>query len=279
MSEKSISVYGVPWDEKSSFMRGCRDAPRIIWDAFNCDSSNRCTESGISLSKENLICYRGDLTLSSGNVVLDEIEAAAAEIWSKSDLPIFLGGDHAVTYPLVRGLHQLYPDLNILHFDAHPDLYDRIHGDSFSHGCPLARIMEESLATRLVSVGIRTMTPHQQDQAQQLGVEIIDMIHFQPGEIPAFTGPLYVSLDLDVLDPAFAPGLSHHEPGGMSTRELINTIQAINGQVIGADIVEYNPHRDIQNQTAMVAAKLMKEIAAKMLQGPDSISSDKIAIR
>lgn len=268
MSDRSIAVYGVPWDEKSSYMRGCRDAPPLIWDAFNCDSSNRCTESGINLSKENLIRYAGSFKLSSGNAVIAEIESAAARIFSAGDLPIFLGGDHGITYPLVKGIQQTYPDLSILHFDAHPDLYDQIHGDTFSHGCPFARIMEEKLATRLVSVGIRTMTPHQQDQAQRLGVEIIDMRRYQPGVIPAFTGPVYLSLDLDVLDPAFAPGLSHHEPGGMTTRELLHAIQAINGRVIGADLVEYNPHRDSQNQTAMVAAKLMKEIAAKMLQEP-----------
>ena len=279
MSNRSIVLYGVPWDEKSSFMRGCRDAPRIIWDAFNCDSSNRCTESGISLSKEKLIRYGGDLKLSSGDAVLDEIESAAAKIWSTADLPIFLGGDHAVTYPLVKGLHRKYPDLNILHFDAHPDLYDRIHGDPFSHGCPFARIMEERLATRLISVGIRTITPHQRDQAERYGVEIIDMRRFQPGVIPVFTGPVYVSLDLDVLDPAFAPGISHYEPGGMSTRELLDVIQTIDGQIIGADIVEYNPQRDIQNQTAMVAAKLMKEIAAKMLQEADTSFSGKITTR
>ena len=265
MNSSAIDVYGVPWDEKSSFMRGCRDAPAKIWDAYTCESANRCTESGLSLAKPSLFNYRKTLELSSGNAVLEEIEQAASEIGAAKPLPLFLGGDHAITYPLVKGLGRSYPDLNILHFDAHPDLYHKIHGDRFSHGCPMARIMEEKLACRLVSVGIRTMTPHQRGQAEKFGVEIIDMKNFDPGSPLHFDGPLYVSLDLDVLDPAFVPGVSHHEPGGMSTRELLRAIHNIKATVIGADIVEYNPYRDIQQMTSMVAAKLMKELAAQML--------------
>ena len=115
MSSKSIEVYGVPWDEKSSFMRGCRDAPNKIWDAFNCESANRCSESGINLAKSEVLRFQGSMPLTSGNAVLTEIKTAAAEIAAGGRLPIFLGGDHAITYPLVKGLHRTYPDLNILH--------------------------------------------------------------------------------------------------------------------------------------------------------------------
>jgi arginase len=91
------------------------------------------------------------------------------------------------------------------------------------------------------------------------------MRHWSPGLQPSFDGPLYVSLDMDVLDPAFAPGVSHHEPGGLSTREVIGLIHGLEATLVGADIVELNPERDVVGMTAMAAAKLLKELAAKML--------------
>ncbi len=266
MSVKPIKIIGVPWDEKSSFMHGCKDAPGRIWEAFSCDSANTTAENGVNLGDGPGFSYRGNMVLSSGDGVVDEITAQAEEICREDVYPFFLGGDHAVSYPLVRALAKKYPGLNILHFDAHPDLYDNFDGDKYSHACPFARIMEGGLAKRLVSVGVRTMVAHQREQAERLGVEIIDMMNFDPQMILAFDGPVYLSLDLDVLDPAFAPGISHHEPGGLTTRELIRLIQIFQGKLVAADIVEYNPYRDIQNMTAMLAAKLMKEIASRFGQ-------------
>ena len=261
---KEIHVIGVPWDEKSSFMRGCADAPNKIWDAFNCDSANTCTESGFDLGEDDGFIFQGNMKISAGNKAIEEITLHASGIAAQGISPLFLGGDHAITYPLVKGLSDKYKDLNILHFDAHPDLYDEFEGDRYYHSCPFARIMEGGLAKRLVSVGIRTMTPHQKEQAERFGVETVDMMSFDPNTVQEFDGPVYLSLDLDVLDPAFAPGVSHHEPGGLTTRELIRAIQSFKGNLVGADIVEYNPYRDIQNVTAMVSAKLMKEIAARL---------------
>ncbi len=244
-------------------MRGCADAPNKIWDAFKCESANTCAENGHDLGKNGSFTFKGNMKLSSGNKVIDEIAEQASEIAEKDIFPLFLGGDHAVTYPLVKGFSHKYKDLNILHFDAHPDLYDEFEGHKYYHGSPFARILENGLVKRLVSVGIRTMNPHQKLQADRFGVEIVDMTSFDPRMVIAFNGPVYLSLDLDVLDPAFAPGISHHEPGGLTTRELIRIIQTFKGHLVGADIVEYNPYRDIQNVTAMVAAKLMKEVATR----------------
>jgi agmatinase len=264
MDANKIQVVGVPWGEKSSFMRGCADAPNKIWDAFTCESANTCAENGHDLGREDRFAFSGNMPVSAGNKVMDEIAVRAEKIASQGIRPLFLGGDHAVTYPLIKGMANRHPDLSILHFDAHPDLYDDFEGHKYYHGSPFARIMENGLANRLVSVGIRTMNPQQKEQAERFGVEIVDMIHFDPWMEIEFHGPVYLSLDLDVLDPAFAPGISHHEPGGLTTRELIRVIQNFKGRLVGADIVEYNPYRDIQNVTAMVAAKLMKEVAARL---------------
>ena len=118
---------------------------------------------------------------------------------------------------------------------------------------------------RLVQIGIRTMNPHQREQAQRFGVDVIEMRDWRPGYDLGLEGPLYVSIDLDVLDPAFAPGVSHHEPGGMSVREVIDVIQRLDARPVGGDIVELHPERDSHDRTAAVACKLLKELAAAML--------------
>ena len=140
--------------------------------------------------------------------------------------PIALGGDHAITFPILRAFAKRHPRLSILHFDAHPDLYDEFEGNRFSHACPFARIMEEGLAGRLVQVGIRTANAHQREQVARFGVEMIEMRDFRDGLAPEFDAPVYVSFDLDGLDPAFAPGVSHREPGGLSTRQALDVIAA-----------------------------------------------------
>src|SRR5207302_2044446 len=129
----------------------------------------------------------------------------------------------------------------------------------FSHACPFARILEERLALRLVQVGIRTMTGHLREQATRFGVEVIDMRAWISGARPSLSGPLYVTIDVDALDPAFAPGVSHREPGGLSVRDLLGIIQTVEGPIVGADVVEVNPTQDANGMTAMVAAKLVKE--------------------
>ena len=160
--------------------------------------------------------------------------------------------------------HHHYPKLDILQIDAHADLYDEFEGDQYSHACPFARIMENGLAERLIQVGIRTLNPHQAEQAEKFKVEIHQMKNLDLSKITKFENPLYISLDMDGFDPAFAPGVSHYEPGGLSTRQVLDLIQNINAEVIGADIVEYNPKRDFQNMTAFLAAKMIKELLGKM---------------
>jgi arginase family enzyme len=155
-----------------------------------------------------------------------------------------------------------------VHFDAHPDLYDEFEGSRVSHACPFARIMESGLAKRLVQVGIRTINRHQREQASKFGVEVVEMRSLPAYDKLKASGPVYISFDLDVLDPAFALGVSHREPGGMSVREAIAHLHAIKGEIVGADLVEYNPVQDISGVTATVAAKILKEILGKMIAGP-----------
>src|SRR4029079_13843991 len=145
--------------------------------------------------------------------------------------------------------------------DAHQDLYGDCGCDPLSHASPFARIMERGFARRLVQVGIRTLNGHCRDQVETYGVEVAEMRDFAPDRVPIPEAPLYISIDMDALDPAFAPGGSHHEPGGWSVRDVLTVLNRIRGPIVGADVVEYNPTRDINGMTAVVAAKFVKELA------------------
>lgn len=257
---EGIIIQGIQFDEKSSFQKGPRLAPPLIREALHCGSLNLFTENGISI-ENSIIKDKGDFEISE-YLDIEKITANHLE----SNLKVFtLGGDHSITYPIIKAHHKKYPKLDILHIDAHSDLYDNFEGDIHSHACPFARIMENQLAVRLVQVGIRTLNTHQAEQAEKFDVEIHQMKNLNINTISEFKNPLYISLDMDAFDPAYAPGVSHHEPGGLSSRQVIELIQNINADIIGADIVEYNPNRDFQNMTAFLAAKMMKEIVGKML--------------
>jgi len=259
---RQIDLIGVPLDENSSYLRGAASGPREMVKALYCDSANMWSETGFDLS--GVLVDKGDLELSVGEAAIHEIQAAAKAA-SSSGVPVFMGGDHSVTYPLVKGMREAVGEFSILHFDAHPDCYHEFEGNRFSHASPFSRIMEEGLCARLVSVGIRTAHDHQREQAAKFGIEWLEMKDRAKWPELSFETPVYVSFDLDALDPAFVPGVSHHEPGGLTTREALDIIHAIDAPVIGADMVELNSSRDINGVTGMVAAKLIREIAGMML--------------
>lgn len=256
-------LIGIPYDASSSFKRGAAEAPRAIRQALASPSSNRWSESLVDTTRPEILGDAGDLALSDPARSRDAIEAGIRAVVSAGNRPISLGGDHSITYPIVRGFAG-QGAFTILHVDAHGDLYSEFQGDRYSHACPFARIMEEGLASRLVQVGIRTLNDEQKANAERFRVETIDMRAWVAGSRPMITGPAYVSIDLDGIDPAFAPGVSHLEPGGLSVREVVTLIQALPGPIIGADVVELNPSQDPTGVTAMVAAKLVKELAAAM---------------
>jgi arginase len=269
------TLLGMPFDAYSSYLRGAGDAPAKIREALRCDASNSWTELGVNLSAAGVYEDAGDLELAglaevaslTGKDAFAAIEGGVSALIEQGKRPVSLGGDHSITYPIVKAFARRYPELTIFHFDAHPDLYDEFKGNRLSHACPLARIMEAGLAKRLVQVGIRTINRHQREQAQRFGVEVIEMRALPAYEKLKAAGPVYLTFDMDVLDPAFAPGVSHREPGGMSVREAIAHLHAIEGEIVGADVVEYNPVRDVAGVTATVAAKMVKEIFGKMVAG------------
>lgn len=257
---QKILIQGIQYDEKSSFQKGPALAPPLIRKALHSGSMNLFTENGLNIETSQ-IEDKGDFQIDQ----YFDITTITSKHLDQGGKTLTLGGDHSITFPIIKAYHQKYPKLDILHIDAHADLYDNFEGDKYSHACPFARIIENGFAVKLVQVGIRTLNPHQAEQAKKFKVEVHEMKNLDIQKIPKFQNPLYISLDIDAIDPAFAPGVSHHEPGGMTSRQVIDMIQSIDSEVVGADIVEYNPTRDFHDMTAFLAAKLMKEILGKMM--------------
>jgi len=260
------TLLGIPFDGQSSYLRGAGEAPAKIREALRCDASNSWTELGVDLGGAGSYEDAGDLAFAEKDAFAT-IENGVGALVEQGKRPVCLGGDHSITYPIVKAFARRYREVTIFHFDAHPDLYEEFEGNRMSHACPLARIMESKLAKRLVQVGIRTINQHQREQAKRFGVEVVEMRGLPAYEKVKAAGPVYITFDMDVLDPAFAPGVSHREPGGMSVREAIAHLHAIDGEIVGADVVEYNPVRDLGGLTATVAAKIVKEILGKMIAG------------
>jgi len=262
-----VALLGIPLDENSSYLRGCALGPARVREVIASGSSNLCAEDGTDVASDSRFVDAGDVELATGAASITAIEAAADGLLSRGARVLSVGGDHSVTYPLVRAYARHHPGLSLLHFDAHPDLYDDFQGNRFSHASPFARIMEERLAVRLVQVGIRTLNPHQRDQARRFGVEMFEMKDWRSDIAFSFEGPVYLTFDLDALDPAFAPGVSHHEPGGLSVRDVLGALSRSSGlRIVGADVVELNPTRDPVGVTAAVAVKLVTEFAARLLR-------------
>jgi agmatinase len=266
------AILGIPFDANSSYLRGSAGAPGEIRSALHSSASNYWTELGVDLGVPGIFHDAGNLKFSLQNAFAC-IEQEVGKLIDLGYRPISLGGDHSITLPIVAAFGKRIPKLTIIHFDAHPDLYDELEGNRMSHACPFARIMEDKHAERLVQVGIRALTGHQREQAARFGAEVIEMRQLPALDRMSVAGPVYISFDMDVLDPAFAPGISHREPGGMSVREAISYLHAISGRIVGADIVEFNPAQDVSHVTATVAAKILKELLGKMLLEKPVVSS------
>ena len=267
-SRYELAIIGVPFDEKSSYLRGAAGGPAAIRASSTGKARNPVTELGVDLEHDTVLVDLGDVD-TSGDVdkSFQRIEAAVAAVFKKKARPIVLGGDHSITYPVLKAVARAHRAVDILHFDAHPDLYEDLYGDRLSHACPFARIMEDGLAKTLVQVGVRAATADQRAVAKRHGVRMVEMKDFREGLALEFKHPLYISFDLDSLDPAFAPGVSHQEAGGLTTRQAVDLVHRLKAKIIGLDVVELNPDRDPSGITAAAAVKIVKEVAGMMIKG------------
>jgi agmatinase len=265
----TVGLLGVPFDANSSFRRGARKAPRAIRAELGSDAGNAWSERGVQVWPAAQVLDHGDLRVAAqkgSRKPIEQIERGVTAALASTPALVVLGGDHAVTYPVLRAYAARYGKLAVLHFDAHPDLYPELDGNRYSHASPFARSLEDGLIDRLVQVGIRSHTPAQAELALRHGVET-----WHAWDIPrlkrlSFRAPLYVSIDLDALDPAFAPGVSHPEPGGLSVRQVLDVIAGVRARrIVGGDVVELNPDCDAGERSAVVAAKLVRELLGVLI--------------
>ncbi len=259
----SVALLGFAWDRNSSYARGAALAPRLVEALLASDASSPYALDGTNALQAITAREFPDLACDAA-AARERIRSCVAQHLAQGHKVVSLGGDHSVTFPILLAVAAQHGPVNVLHVDAHTDMYDEFEGDRYSHASPFARALEAGCIRRLVQVGIRGASHAQFARARQHGVMILGAE--QLAQVPAdfLAQPLYLSIDLDGLDPAFAPGVSHPEPGGLTTREVLGLIQRVSGPVIAADVVELNPERDIQFLTAGIAARLVKELVAKL---------------
>ncbi|MCS7103527.1 MAG: agmatinase [Candidatus Korarchaeum sp.] len=265
--EAKLSVLGVRWDGSSSYRRGASKAPACIREATSEEVYNSFSEDLVNLAEEWSYLDLGDVTGNDFKEVVKSIRKRI-ELYYRGQTFLFLGGDHSITYATFRGLKEVSGgSFGLIYFDAHPDCYESYNGDPYSHACTVRRLVEEGYVRGedVALVGIRAATKQQVSFAEDTGIKI-----FRVDDLDELEGidleKAYISFDIDVLDPAFAPGCSNPEPGGLSTRELIKAIKKLDLELVAFDIVEVNPNFDCSGVTCFTAAKIIREVLGRFIR-------------
>lgn len=260
--QAKVVLFGAPMDYTVSFKAGSRFGPQGIRHASQgFEEYSPVLDRHLSTVKFADI---GDLALPFGNVKesLNMIYEATKEIVAADQIPFMLGGEHLVSYPAVRAVAEKYQDLVLLHFDAHTDLRDDFFGETLSHATVIKRITEFMSSKNIYQFGIRSGEQHEfqyaaehTNLAQDLVIEPLKTILSEIKD-----RPIYITLDIDVVDPSHAPGTGTQEPGGVSSFEILKAIRLLKEQnIVGMDLVEVSPPNDNSGITAALAAKIVRE--------------------
>jgi len=256
LSGADVVFLGAPFDGTSCFRVGSREAPnRIRAMSYTLETFSELCRKDL---KDIKMTDYGNVIVSPGSTdeSLRRIKATISEISSK--FPVIVGGEHIITLPVVQSLLRQHPKLNILQFDAHLDMKDDYLGNKFSHVTVMRRIMETLGKRRIVQCGARSFSEDELEFAKKNNVlkSLGNLKEYELG------GPFYITIDMDVFDPAFAPGVSTPEPGGISPREFFDAIGSLKDKmdVVGFDVVETCPPYDNGDITSVLAAKVIKEM-------------------
>lgn len=278
-----VAILGIPFDSGTSYRPGARFGPQAIRQASRHLRYNFHPAYGTEPFREFQVADAGDVPCNPYSIAeaIDQIESAASELLNNVGALISLGGDHTIAVPLLRAMHQRHGPVALVHFDAHLDTWDTYFGAPYTHGTPFRRAAEEGLFDDQASmhVGIRGPLYSSEDLAQdaELGFKVIhcDELNEQgPDHVAARIRdrvgdvPLYLSIDIDVLDPAHAPGTGTPEVAGLSSRELLNILRGLKGiRMVGGDIVEVAPAYDHAEITSLAAATIAFELVNLILCG------------
>lgn len=263
--ESEAIIYGMPMDWTVSFRPGSRFGPARIREV-----SIGLEEYSPYLDRElEEVKYfdAGDIPLPFGNPQrsIDMIEEYVTKLLDAGKFPLGLGGEHLVSWPILRQW-QKYPDLAIIHMDAHTDLRESYEGEPLSHSTPIRKVCDLIGPENVYSFGIRSGMKEEFEWAKEVGMNLYKFDVLEPLKevLPKLAGrPVYVTIDIDVLDPAHAPGTGTLEAGGITSKELLESIVAIansNIKVVGADLVEVAPVYDHSDQTPIAASKFVREM-------------------
>jgi agmatinase len=260
--EADIALVGIPMDFTVSFRPGTRMGPQQIRTV-----SYGIEEYSVYLDKDladKSYFDLGDMNLPFGNVEgsLTVIENVTRRMLADKKFPILLGGEHLVTYPIIRAFKEQYQDLVVIHFDAHADLRLDYAGEPNSHATVMRKVAQMIEPKNLYQFGIRSGTSDEFQYAKENTNMFIDRVIEPLKQVIPTLGqrPVYVSLDIDVVDPAYAPGTGTPEAGGCSSREIIEAIHELGAaNIVGFDLVEVSPATDQSERTSLLAAKIIRE--------------------
>lgn len=265
--ESKVVVFGVPFDGTTSYRPGTRFAA----GQMRCESDGIETYSPLlDLDLEDYtLCDAGDVNLSNGNTVkiLSEIEEVAQDILNDDKKPLMIGGEHLVTLPVIRALVKKDPDVYLLHFDAHTDLRETYNNEVLSHATVIRRCWDILGDGRIFQFGIRSGMKQEFDFALKEKHTYMEPFSIQTVQdiVNQLNGKkVYITIDLDILDPAIFPGTGTPEPGGITYRELETVFKAIKEadiELVGADLVELSPHYDQSGVSTIVACKVLRELS------------------
>lgn len=259
----SVVLFGAPYDGTTSFRPGTRFGPEYIRrESFGLETYSPYQNADLA---DAAVCDIGDLELCPGSseAVLADIEHAAESLLADGKLPFMLGGEHLVTLGAVRAAAKRFPDLHIIHFDAHADLRDDYLGVKLSHACVLRRCHELLGDGRLHQYGIRSGDRSEFEwSASRVSRRLFDLEGVDVLIKKLGNAPVYFTVDLDVLDPSVFPGTGTPEPGGVSFDELRRAVTEVCGRanVVACDVTELSPHYDASGSSTAVACKTVREM-------------------